>query len=285
MSSAPPPYGPRRPPPEEPSGYEPFRQYYDQPPRPPEQPRRGPSSQRSGLIGTLLAAAAVLLKIGGVKTLLTLLVSFGAYAVFFRDPWFAAGLVAMILVHEMGHVVEIRRQGMQATAPLFIPFFGAAIFQRQHPTDALHQAQIGIAGPIAGTIGATVAFVLFGATGWHVLLGWAWIGFFINLFNLIPLGMLDGGWILAAVSKWFQFVGLVLLVGAVVLLGFNPIILIVLVMGIPAAIERFRNDQSPYYRSVPVPARLAMATAWVVLTGYLIFATVQVTSLIRPPVG
>jgi Zn-dependent protease len=213
-------------------------------------------------------------KFGALKTLITLLISFWFYALFF-GPWFAAGLVVMILVHEMGHVVEIRRQGMQASAPLFIPFFGAAIFQRQHPTDALKQAQIGIAGPIAGTIGATAAFVLYGSTHNPILLLWAYVGFFINLFNLIPVGMLDGGWILAVVSKWFQLFGLAVLIGAVFFIGFSPIVLIVALLGIPAVIERFRNDQLPYYRSVPVPARLAMGAAWLSLTAYLGYAALQ----------
>src|SRR5215472_16847562 len=231
MSSVPPPYGPPPPPPpppEEPKGYQPFDSYYrPETPKAPDEPqgyqpfdsyyRQQPSppqnARRGGFVGGLLAVLAAawaygkyallfLTKFGVAKTLLTLLISFGAYAIF-GGPWFAAGLVLMILVHEMGHVVEIRRQGMAASAPLFIPFFGAAIFQRQHPTDALKQAQIGIAGPLAGTVAATAAWVLFSTTHWSVLLWWAYIGFFINLFNLIPVGMLDGGWILAVVSKWF----------------------------------------------------------------------------------
>src|SRR5438105_4755554 len=184
MSSVPPP-------PEDPYRYQPFQQYYE-----PQQPASKPSGQRrGGFMGGLLAILAALwaygkyallfvTKFGVLKTLITLFISFGAYAIFF-GPQFAAGLVVMILVHEMGHVIEIRRQGMQASAPLFIPFFGAAIFQRQHPTDALKQAQIGIAGPIAGTIGATAAFVLYGSTHNPILLLWAYVGFFINLFNLI----------------------------------------------------------------------------------------------------
>jgi Zn-dependent protease len=274
MSSVPPP-------PEDPYRYQPFQQYYE-----PQQPTPPPSRQkRGGFLGGLLAILAALwaygkyallflTKFGILKTLITLFISFGFYAVFF-GPWFAAGLVVMILIHEMGHVIEIRRQGMQASAPLFIPFFGAAIFQRQHPTDALKQAQIGIAGPIAGTIGATAAFVLYGSTHNQILLFWAYLGFFINLFNLIPVGMLDGGWILAVVSKWFQLFGLAVLVGAVFFIGFSPIVLIVALLGIPAVIERFRNDQLPYYQSVPVPARLAMGAAWLLLTGYLGYAALQ----------
>jgi Zn-dependent protease len=276
MSSVPPP-------PEDPYRYQPFQQYYE--PRQPEPEPRPSRQRRGGFLGGLLAILAALwaygkfallfiTKFGVLKTLITLFISFGFYAVFF-GPWFAAGLVVMILIHEMGHVIEIRRQGMQASAPLFIPFFGAAIFQRQHPTDALKQAQIGIAGPIAGTIGATAAFVLYGSTHNQILLFWAYLGFFINLFNLIPVGMLDGGWILAVVSKWFQLFGLAVLIGAVFFIGFSPIVLIVALLGIPAVIERFRNDQLPYYTSVPVPARLAMGAAWLGLTAYLGYAALQ----------
>jgi Zn-dependent protease len=295
MSSVPPPYGPNppRPPDEQPAGYQPFDSYY-RPQQPPQQQPRG-AGRRNGFLGGLITiliaiwaygkyALLFLLKFGAIKTLLTLLLSFGAYALFF-GPWFAAGLVVMILVHEMGHVIEIRRQGMAASAPLFIPFFGAAIFQRQHPTDALKQAQIGIAGPLAGTVGATAAFVLFGSTHWTPLLVWAYLGFFINLFNLIPVGMLDGGWILAVVSKWFQIVGLAALVLAVFFLGFSPIVLIIVLLGFPAVIERFRNDHLAYYQEVPVPARLAMGGAWLFLTAYLAFAAFQSHQLLSGFLG
>ena len=297
MSTVPPPYGPSPPPPpppEEPGGgYQPFDSYYrpQQVPQAPQRRAGGRNGFFGGLIAILIAiwaygkyALLFLLKFGAIKTLLTLAISFGAYAIFF-GPWFAAGLVVMILVHEMGHVVEIRRQGMAASAPLFIPFFGAAIFQRQHPVDALKQAQIGIAGPLAGTVGATAAFVLYGSTHWAPLLVWAYLGFFINLFNLIPVGMLDGGWILAVVSKWFQIFGLAALVLAVVLIGFSPIVLIFVLLGLPMIFERFRNDNSAYYQSVPVPARLAMGGAWLFLTAYLAFAAFESHQLLATLVG
>ena len=223
-----------------------------------------------------------LLAAGKALTLVSALGSFGLYALYFRNPMTAAGLVAMILVHEMGHVVEIRRQGMTATAPVFIPFFGAAIFQRSRPLDALRQAQIGIAGPIAGTLGATAAFVLYRATGLSFLLGWAWIGFLINLINLAPLGMLDGGWILGAVSKWFHLLGLALLALTTVFLGLSPVfIILVLAIGFPAIMERFANDRAPYYQSVPAGARLALGAAWLGLVSYLVAFLVQASQLIR----
>jgi Zn-dependent protease len=225
-------------------------------------------------------ALLFLFKFKAFTTLITLFVSFGAYALFW-GPWFAAALVLMILVHEMGHVYEIRRQGMQATAPVFIPFMGAGIFQRSHPTDAFHQALIGIAGPIAGTVGATAAFVLFGATGWPVFLLAAWIGFYINLINLIPIMPLDGGWILAPVSKWVFVIGFATLATAVLLFHvfLGPILFLVILLGIPTLIDRFRNDRSEYYRSVPPQFRVGLGLAWLALVAYLGIASYQVHGL------
>src|SRR5205823_6763789 len=220
--------------------------------------------QAAGWLGGAAAALFALFKYGGVLllklpalgTLVSVLISFAGYA-WLRGPWFAAALISMIFVHEMGHVLEIRRQGMQASAPLFIPFLGAAIFQRSHPTDAYHQALIGIAGPIAGTVGATVAFALFGVTGWGVFLLMALLGFYINLFNLLPIAPLDGGWVLAPLSKWVFVGGFAILALAVLALHvfLGPILFLVLLFGIPAVIERFRNDRSAYYQSVPQQAK------------------------------
>src|SRR2546427_6054491 len=232
-------------------------------------PRQNDRGLLGGLISAGLAAWAVvkyglvfLVKLPAAGTLISLVVSFGGYALFY-GPWFAVALVLMILVHEMGHVVEIRRQGMTATAPIFIPFLGAAIFQRSHPTDALKQAQIGIAGPIAGTIGATVAFALYGTLHSPVLLLAALIGFYINLFNLIPIWQLDGSWILAPVSKWFMVAGYAVLAVGALFFHFllNPLVIIIAVLGIPSLIERFRSANNPYYTSVPVRARWAMGAA------------------------
>jgi Zn-dependent protease len=264
----------------------------DIPPDSPHHYSPAPSSGNRGWLGGIGAAVLAVwgivkygllfaFKIPAFATIASLAVSFGGYALFY-GPWFAASLVTMILVHEMGHVVEIRRQGMQATAPIFIPFMGAAIFQRSHPTDALHQAQIGIAGPIAGTIGATAAFALYGATHSPVLLLAALIGFYINLFNLLPVWQLDGAWILAPVSKWLQAAGYLMIgVGGLFFHQLlSPLIIIIAVLGIPSLIQRFREANNPYYTSVPTGARWAMGLAWLALVIYLGVASVQVSSLL-----
>jgi Zn-dependent protease len=263
---------------------------------PPESPyHRSPAPskrRREGIAGGLLAALAavwaygkyallILFKFKFIGTLISLVVSLGGYALFYG--WgFAVALVTMIFVHEMGHVVEIRRQGMQASAPIFIPFMGAAIFQRSHPTDALKQAQIGIAGPIAGTIGATAAFALYGATHSPLLLLAALLGFYINLFNLIPVWQLDGAWILAPVSKWFQVFGYVAIAAGAVFfhLFFSPLVIIIALLGIATLVQRFREANNPYYTSVPVAARWVMGGAWLALVIYLGIASMQVSSLL-----
>ena len=264
----------------------------DIPPDSPHHYSPAPSSGNRGLlsgIGAALLAVWGFLKYGlliafkipAFTTVITLVVSFGGYALFY-GPWFAAALLTMIFVHEMGHVVEIRRQGMKASAPIFIPFMGAAIFQRSHPTDALKQAQIGIAGPIAGTIGATAAFALYGATHSPILLLAALIGFYINLFNLIPVWQLDGAWILAPVSKWFQVAGYALIGGGALFFHtlVSPLIIIIAVLGIPTLIQRFREANNPYYTTVPTAARWAMGFAWLVLVIYLGVASLQVSTLL-----
>jgi len=244
--------------------------------------------QAAGWLGGAAAALFALFKYGGVLllklpalgTLVSVLISFAGYA-WLRGPWFAAALISMIFVHEMGHVLEIRRQGMKATAPIFIPFLGAAIFQRSHPTSALKQAQIGIAGPIAGTIGATAAYLLYLSTGWDVLLLAAVLGFIINLFNLIPVWQLDGSWILAPVSKWVYVAGYGLVVLAILWLH-SIFLIIIAVFGLSSLVQRFRAAQSPYYTSVPVRARWALGAAWLALVVYLGVMTAQSLDFFNP---
>ena len=263
----------------------------DIPPDSPQHYSPAPSSGGRGLLGglgaALLAAWGVIkygllfaFKIPAFGTIVSLVISFGGYALFY-GPWFAVALLTMIFVHEMGHVVEIRRQGMKATAPIFIPFLGAAIFQRSHPTTALKQAQIGIAGPIAGTIGATVAFALYVATQNDLFLLAAWLGFFLNLLNMIPIWQLDGAWVLAPVSPWFTVAGFVAIAAAAIFLHFVSILLIIVaVLGIPTLLQRFRDSNNPYYTSVPVQARWALGLAWLALVVYLGALFVQTNNLL-----
>jgi len=249
--------------------------------------------QRSGggLLGWLGSAALAVwavvkygllfaFKIPALATFLSALLSIGVYSQILGGWTIAITLVVMIFVHEMGHVIEIRRQGMAATAPIFIPLLGAAIFQQGHPTTAVKQAQIGIAGPIAGTIGATVAWILYTSTQNPVFLLAATIGFFLNLLNMLPVWQLDGAWVLAPVSPWFQVLGLAAIAVLVLVFHFVSFILIlVAVLGISSARAAFRNAGNPYYTSVPANAKLVLGAAWLGLVLYLGFMSLQAEGL------
>jgi Zn-dependent protease len=249
-------------------------------------PRRSNNSIAGWLVSAALAVWAVvkygllfLVKIPAFATLFSALISVGAYSLFY-GPWFAVALVVMIFVHEMGHVIEIQRQGMRATAPVFIPFLGAAIFQREHPTSAVNQARIGIAGPIAGTIGATAAFFLYLATQNPIFLLAATLGFFLNLINMLPVWQLDGAWVLAPVSPWFQIAGLAAIAVLAIVFHFVSVLLIIIaIFGISSAQAAFRNARNPYYTSVPASSRLALFGAWLALVLYLGVMTLQSESL------
>jgi Zn-dependent protease len=201
------------------------------------QPRR-PWWRRAG--GGLLAALAVIgAKLKAILVLLpklkvlttsgSMLVSIAAYSLIWG--WkFAIGFVALLFIHEMGHVIALRREGVKASAPLFIPFLGALVWAKSLGGNALAEARVGLAGPVLGTIGAAACLPIAWATGSDLWTALAFTGFFLNLFNLLPVTPLDGGRAMSALAPWMWFVGL----GGVVVLALtfpNPIILVIALVG------------------------------------------------------
>lgn len=151
---------------------------------------------------TFLATKAKLLLLGLTKagTLFSMLLSVGVYWTIFG--WrFAVLLVLSIYVHEMGHVAALRRFGIQATAPMFIPGLGALIRLRQRPANPREDARIGLAGPIWGCAAAAVAYLAFVLGGGPLWAAVARFGAWVNLFNLLPLWQLDGGRAFRALSR------------------------------------------------------------------------------------
>lgn len=137
-------------------------------------------------------AKLLLLGLSKSTTLFTMLLSFSLYWTIWG--WaFALGLVLSIYVHEMGHVSALRRFGIAATAPMFIPGFGALVRLDQYPQTAREDARVGLAGPIWG-LGASVAcLAVYGVTENALFAAVGTVGAWINLFNLLPLWQLDGG--------------------------------------------------------------------------------------------
>jgi Zn-dependent protease len=144
-------------------------------------------------IGLFLLTKAKFLFLGLTKatTFWSMLLSFGVYL----EVWgwkFALGLVVSIYIHEMGHVAALRRYGVKATAPMFIPGIGALIRAKQVITDPRQDARVGLAGPVWGLGAALAAYGMFRWTGAQSWAAIAQLGGVINLFNLIPVWQLDG---------------------------------------------------------------------------------------------
>ena len=155
----------------------------------------------------------------------TMLVSMLAYG-FAYGPVFAVGLVGMLFIHEMGHVIAMRQRGFATSLPIFIPFLGAAIFVPDLG-DRETEAYIGYGGPFLGSIGAFLCLAAWMISGWQVLLFIAFLGIYINLFNLvIPLRPLDGGRIAQIAGTRAKYVGAALLVGYTVFLREPALMLI-----------------------------------------------------------
>jgi Zn-dependent protease len=165
--------------------------------------------------------------------------------------------VVLIFVHEMGHVIALRREGIKASTPMFIPFLGAAIFSRSLGDNALAEARVGLAGPLLGTLGAGVVAAVGALTGSDFLLALAYVSFFINLFNLLPVLPLDGGRAMAAMAPWMWFVGFAALIPLAIVLHGSFILLLVLIFGGREMWRRWQLrktrslDQAAYYRVSP----------------------------------
>jgi Zn-dependent protease len=204
---------------------------------------------------TIKGAVLFLPKLKLLTTAGTALVSVVAYTLFFSWP-FALGFVLLLFVHEMGHVIQLRREGVEASAPMFIPFFGAVVTAKSLGENALAEARVGLAGPVLGTAGAAACLVIAEAANSDFFRALAYIGFFLNLINLVPLVPFDGGRAMAAMAPAMWFIGLGAMV-ALLLLTQNPFLLIFIVLGGMETWRRWKLrgtrslEQAAYYRVSP----------------------------------
>jgi Zn-dependent protease len=233
----------------------------------------------------IIALGALLAKLGSqLKFLLLLLpkaklfatagsmlVSVAAYALLWG--WqFGAGFVLLLLIHELGHAIQLRREGMKATAPVFIPFLGAYIGMKEMPKNAAVEARVGLAGPVLGSIGCLVPLALYGLTGNDLFRALAFVGFFLNLFNLLPIVPLDGGRAMAAISPVVWFLGFAGLVAAAILFP-NPIILLIVLFAGLEVWRRYKARKSPEmreYHNVSPGTRLGVAAVYIGLALLLV---------------
>jgi Zn-dependent protease len=219
------------------------------------------------LFAWLLKFIPAILKTGG-----SMIVTIGVYAMAW-GVWYAVGFVLLILVHECGHLLAARRVGLDVGAPVFIPFMGAFIALKEAPRDAWIESQVAIGGPLLGTLGAIACDALFWVTGNPLFRALAYTGFFLNLFNLAPIGFLDGGRIVTALSPWLWLVGLAI-GGVLLVMQFNFLLLVIVLMSLPQVISLFRkkSDEERRYFEVTPARRWAMGAMYFGLIAFLVMA-------------
>lgn len=247
-------------------------------------------------LGPIAVAGAVLFKYGAslkfllplfkfipvvLKTGGSMLVTIWVYAMAW-GLWFAVGFVLLIFVHELGHLVAARRIGLKVGAPVFIPFMGAFIALKEAPKDAWVEAQVGIGGPLLGSLGALACEGIYLVTGNPMFRALAYTGFFLNLFNLAPIGMLDGGRIVTALSPWLWVVGLVVAL-LLLLQQFNFLLLVIVVLSLPRVFFLFRKktEEELRYFEVTPARRWAMAGMYFGLIALLVLG--MGSTQIEPP--
>jgi Zn-dependent protease len=220
------------------------------------------------LLLALLAAG----KLG--KVLLTggtMILSVFAYALVFGF-WYAVGFVLLIFVHEMGHYLAARQRGLDVGAPTFIPFVGAWIALKDLPHDVETEAWIGLAGPLLGSVGALGCYYLYRSSGDALFLALAYAGFFINLFNLIPLAPFDGGRITAILSPRIWLLGAPLLV-ALFFWRPSPLLILMALLAAPQLAKAWKFDatapENAAYYGVAPAKRFEYGLYYVALAAFL----------------
>ena len=235
-------------------------------------PQKGDWKKRIGGLGGALALLLSKLKLllgalkfGKLATMFgSMFVSIGFYALMFG--WaFAAGFVLLIFVHEMGHVIALKRRGIPIEGMFFIPFLGAAVSFKKRPRDPAVDAEISWAGPLAGGLGGAVCFAVYMATGeiyWLVL---AHVTFLLNLINLSPSLPLDGGWIVKAINPKLGLVGSVIGVGIGLYLH-STLLAIIAGLGAIRAYSSWKSQDDDLDMDVPAvtsATRLRITVAYV----------------------
>jgi Zn-dependent protease len=221
----------------------------------------------------------------------TMLISLVVYA--FVYGWrYAAGFIALLFLHEMGHYIAARQRGLDVGLPTFIPFVGAWINLKQLPHNAETEAYVGLGGPVLGSIGALACFLVAEGAGPELkwLMAVAYAGFFLNLFNLIPMSPLDGGRITAVLSPKIWLLGIPVLVGLAYLHP-SPMLILVALLAAPQLMQAWRDfrGQTPLgarlYYQTSLQDKLIYGFAYLGLLAFLATMTHEVHELMRGPAG
>src|ERR1700737_1824392 len=241
--------------------------------------------------GFLLLKFGTALKFVGLgafklKTFFYLFINIGVYAFFFGQNFgliwalgLGAGILALLFIHEMGHVTAAEIEGVAVSAPNFIPGLGAYIMLKEQPKDARTESIIAIGGPLFGALAPLATYGLATTLGTHPKLGLllavvAGYSFFFNAINMIPYSPLDGGRILGAVSKWVNVIGLAILVAGIVFGYLSPIFLILILFIGGASFSRFRHPENPSYYSVSPRDRALVGAPHIAILAILVVGVI-----------
>lgn len=225
------------------------------------------------------------LKLGKILTTTgTMLLSIAVYAIFYG--WrFAAGFVLLLFVHEGGHYVAARRRGLDVGAPTFVPFVGAWIQMKTMPHDAETEAYVGLAGPFTGTLGALGCYFLARHFDSAWLLALSYAGFFLNLFNMIPLSPFDGGRITAVLSPRIWFAGVPVLVG---LFAWHPspLLIVMAILAMPQLKRAWHYDptspENARYYGIAPSVKFTYAFYYLALLAFLATMTFGIHDMLGP---
>lgn len=240
------------------------------------------NQRKKGLagLGGIGVALGLLLKFGlfGSTALLSVIVYAGLFG------WeFGIGLVILLFVHEMGHAIVMKLKGIPIGGMVFIPMLGAAVFMNRMPENARGEAEVGIAGPIAGALASLVCLLvaLGSPTAPGVWAALAYFGFLMNLFNLVPMVPFDGGRITAAIDRRMWIVGLIMLVAVYVWELLNGagagsiFLLLIIILAVTQFWSRNKGQkhtpEAQAYYAVPLNERIVIALAYFGLAAALAF--------------
>lgn len=208
----------------------------------------------------------------------TMLLSVVVYAFVFG--WkYAVGFVVLLFVHELGHYWAAKARGLAVGAPAFIPFVGAWVQLKDLPHDAETDAWIGLAGPLLGTAGALVCYLLARSWGLDWLLAVSYAGLFLNLFNLIPLMPFDGGRITAVLSPRLWLLGVPVL-GALFLWRPSPMLLLMALLAAPHLWQAIRGPKDSAYYAVSAAKKWEYGLMYVALAAFLAVMTHDVHEML-----
>lgn len=213
----------------------------------------------------------------------TMLLSLVVYAFIFG--WrYAAGFVVLLLVHELGHYIAARQRNLDVGAPTFIPFVGAWIELKQMPHDAETEAFVGLGGPLLGSVGALACYFVARSYDATWLLAVAYAGFFLNLFNLIPLSPFDGGRITAVLSPRVWLLGVPVLV-ALFLYRPSPMLILMAILAAPQVWKAIRyranSPEAQTYYAVSARTKWEYGFYYIVLAAFLAVMTHDVHEMLQ----